>query len=171
MTGNYHCGLEALSQGKPTFGHLDNRVQSQLRAVTGALELPWIDAMYGWRKPKVRFVNCCGIGRYAQSWVQRRGSWMETYYQEAAMVEDYRRAILISLRHRIASTSGASWGIASSGLQSHCLIIAGPRASEPTARGGCSLMRCAGAENITGRKWFSICRGQRKSPNLSGLFL
>ncbi|CAH2778630.1 MAG: hypothetical protein CBARDMAM_0942 [uncultured Caballeronia sp.] len=52
--------------------------------------------MYGWRKPKVRFVNCCGIGRYRAELGAASRQWMEDlpYYQEAAMVEHYRRAYL-----------------------------------------------------------------------------
>lgn len=48
VTGNYHLsGLESLAQGKPVIGHLDARVQAQLRALTGAMELPWVGCEAG----------------------------------------------------------------------------------------------------------------------------
>lgn len=91
VTGNYHLsGLEALSQGKPTLGHLDNRVQSQLRAMTGALELPWIDVRLEEAEGPLRELLWDRALRAELGAASRQ--WMETYYQEAAMVEHYRRA-------------------------------------------------------------------------------
>jgi hypothetical protein len=93
VTGNYHLsGLEALSQGKPTLGHLDNRVQSQLRAMTGALELPWIDVRLEEAEGPLRELLWDRALRAELGATSRQ--WMETYYQEATMVEHYRRAYL-----------------------------------------------------------------------------
>ncbi|MGC7411309.1 hypothetical protein [Pandoraea pneumonica] len=93
VTGNYHLsGLEALSQGKPTLGHLDNRVQAQLRRLTGAWELPWVDVpLEAAEAPLVELLTNASL-RAQIGAASRR--WMETYYQESAMVEHYRQAYL-----------------------------------------------------------------------------
>ncbi|VVD63369.1 hypothetical protein PCA20602_00226 [Pandoraea capi] len=93
VTGNYHLsGLEALSQGKPTLGHLDNRVQSQLRRLTGACELPWVDVpLEAAEGPLVELLTNASL-RAEIGAASRR--WMETYYHDAAMVQHYRQAYL-----------------------------------------------------------------------------
>jgi hypothetical protein len=93
VTGNYHLsGLEALSQGKPTLGHLDTRVQSQLRALTGAQELPWVDVRLEEAERPLRELLADPALRAEIGAASRR--WMETYYREATMIEHYRRAYL-----------------------------------------------------------------------------
>lgn len=93
VTGNYHLsGLEALSQGKPTLGHLDNRVQSQLRNITGALDLPWVDVRLEEAEQPLRDLLAdatlrAEIGRASRA-------WMEIYYDERKMIEHYRLAYL-----------------------------------------------------------------------------
>ncbi|QHE93727.1 glycosyltransferase family 1 protein [Pandoraea fibrosis] len=93
VTGNYHLsGLEALSQGKPTLGHLDNRVQSQLRRLTGACELPWVDVpLEAAEAPLVELLESASL-RAQIGAASRR--WMETHYRDAAMVQYYRQAYL-----------------------------------------------------------------------------
>jgi hypothetical protein len=93
VTGNYHLsGLEALSQGKPTLGHLDPRVQAQLRGLTGAVELPWIDVRLEEAEVPLRELLADRALRAEIGTASRR--WIETYYQESAMIEHYRRAYL-----------------------------------------------------------------------------
>ncbi|HEY3596227.1 MAG TPA: hypothetical protein VGL08_01735 [Paraburkholderia sp.] len=93
VTGNYHLsGLEALSQGKPTLGHLDNRVQSQLRKLTGASDLPWIDVRLEEAEAPLRALLEDRALRAELGAASRQ--WMETHYQESAMIEHYRRAYL-----------------------------------------------------------------------------
>ncbi|WP_028227776.1 glycosyltransferase family protein [Paraburkholderia ferrariae] len=93
VTGNYHLsGLEALSQGKPTIGHLDARVQSQLRHLTGAVELPWVDVRLEEAEPVLRALLADRRLREEVGAASRR--WMETYYDEATLVGHYRRAYL-----------------------------------------------------------------------------
>ncbi|TKC88821.1 hypothetical protein FAZ69_13855 [Trinickia terrae] len=93
VTGNYHLsGLEALSQGKPTLGHLDNRVQSQLRQLTGALELPWIDVRLEEAEGPLRELLVDRALRAELGAASRR--WIETYYREETLIEHYRRAYL-----------------------------------------------------------------------------
>lgn len=93
VTGNYHLsGLEALSQGKPTVGHLDQRVQTQLRNITGAMELPWIDVRLEEAEQPLRELLTNRSLRAELGVASRR--WMETYYQEAALIQHYRTAYL-----------------------------------------------------------------------------
>lgn len=93
VTGNYHLsGLEALSQGKPTLGYLDERVQLQLRELTGATELPWINVRLEESLGPLKDLLADRKLRAEIGAASRR--WMETYYQECAMVEHYRRAYL-----------------------------------------------------------------------------
>lgn len=93
VTGNYHLsGLEALSQGLPTVGHLDARVQAQLRHLTGAVELPWIDVRLEEAEPVLRALLSDRRLREEVGAASRR--WMETYYDEATLVDHYRRAYL-----------------------------------------------------------------------------
>jgi hypothetical protein len=93
VTGNYHLsGLEALAQGKPTLGHLDARVQAQLRRLTGAVELPWVDVRLEEAEPALRALLADRGLRDEVGRASRR--WMETYYDEATLVEYYRRAYL-----------------------------------------------------------------------------
>jgi hypothetical protein len=93
VTGNYHLsGLEALSQGKPTLGYLDHRVQSQLRHLTGALDLPWLDVRLEEAEPVLRDLLADAALR-AEIGIASR-AWMETYYDERKMVEHYRQAYL-----------------------------------------------------------------------------
>ena len=93
VTGNYHLsGLEALSQGKPTVGYLDQRVQTQLREITGATELPWIDMRLEEAEQPLRDLLASRGLRAALGAASRR--WMETYYQEATLIQHYRRAYL-----------------------------------------------------------------------------
>jgi hypothetical protein len=93
VTGNYHLsGLEALAQGKPTIGHLDARVQAQLRHLTGAVELPWIDVRLEEAEPVLRALLADRRLREEVGAASRR--WMETYYDEATLVGYYRRAYL-----------------------------------------------------------------------------
>ncbi|WP_321813715.1 MULTISPECIES: hypothetical protein [unclassified Paraburkholderia] len=91
VTGNYHLsGLESLAQGKPVVGHLDARVQAQLRALTGAVELPWLDVRLEDAEPVLR--SLLGDKRLRDEIGQASRRWMETYYDEATLVEHYRRA-------------------------------------------------------------------------------
>jgi hypothetical protein len=91
VTGNYHLsGLEALSQGKPTLGYLDARVQWQLRRLSGALELPWVDVRLEEAQQPLRDLLADADLRAEIGAAARR--WMETYYDEAAMIEHYRQA-------------------------------------------------------------------------------
>jgi hypothetical protein len=93
VTGNYHLsGLEALSQGKPTLGYLDPRVQLQLRKLTGALELPWIDVRLEEAECPLRELLAQPALRTEIGAASRL--WMESYYSESAMIEHYRRAYL-----------------------------------------------------------------------------
>lgn len=93
VTGNYHLsGLEALSQGKPTIGHLDARVQAQLRHLTGAVELPWVDVRLEEAEPVLRALLADRRLRGEVGAASRR--WMETHYDEATLVGYYRRAYL-----------------------------------------------------------------------------
>jgi hypothetical protein len=93
VTGNYHLsGLEALAQGKPTLGYLDSRVQLSLRRLTGALELPWIDVrLEEAQGPLLDLLGSVAL-RNEIGAASRR--WMETHYDEHAMVEHYQRAYL-----------------------------------------------------------------------------
>ncbi|WP_322059024.1 hypothetical protein [Paraburkholderia sp. J63] len=91
VTGNYHLsGLESLAQGKPTIGHLDARVQAQLRAMTGAVELPWVDVRLEEAEPVLRALLADKRLRDEIGLASRR--WMETHYDERTLVEHYRRA-------------------------------------------------------------------------------
>lgn len=93
VTGNYHLsGLEALSQGKPTVGHLDARAQLQLRQLTGAIELPWIDARLEEAARPLRELLTDAALRSEIGAASR--SWMERYYSDSAMIEHYRQAYL-----------------------------------------------------------------------------
>jgi hypothetical protein len=93
VTGNYHLsGLEALAQGKPTLGYLDQRVQSQLRRLTGATDLPWIDVRLEEAEAPLRALLADRTLRAEIGAASRR--WMETHYAERAMIEHYRRAYL-----------------------------------------------------------------------------
>lgn len=93
VTGNYHLsGLESLSQGKATIGHLDARVQAQLRAMTGAVELPWVDVRLEEAEPVLRMLLADKRLRDEIGLASRR--WMETHYDERALVGHYRRAYL-----------------------------------------------------------------------------
>jgi hypothetical protein len=93
VTGNYHLsGLEALAQGKPTLGCLDQRVQSQLRKLTGATDLPWIDVRLEEAQAPLRALLADRSLRAEIGAASRR--WMETHYAEHAMIEHYRRAYL-----------------------------------------------------------------------------
>lgn len=91
VTGNYHLsGLETLAQGKPTIGHLDVRVQAQLRRLTGAVELPWVDVRLEEAEPVLRALLTDRQLRDEVGAASRR--WMERYYDEATLVSLYRRA-------------------------------------------------------------------------------
>lgn len=93
VTGNYHLsGLESLSQGKPTLGHLDARVQAQLRAMTGATELPWVDVRLEEAEPVLRAL--LADKRLRDEVGQASRHWMETHYDDRTLVEHYRRAYL-----------------------------------------------------------------------------
>ncbi|MGI4814178.1 MAG: hypothetical protein ACRYG5_14105 [Janthinobacterium lividum] len=93
VTGNYHLsGLEALSQGKPTVGYLDQRVQNQLRKMTGATELPWIDVRLEEAEQPLRELLASRSLRAALGAASRR--WMEAYYEEATLIRHYRQAYL-----------------------------------------------------------------------------
>ncbi|WP_144144796.1 glycosyltransferase family 4 protein [Paraburkholderia sp. BCC1884] len=93
VTGNYHLsGLEALSQGKPTIGYLDQRVQAQLRTITGAVELPWIDVRLEEAEQPLRELLASRSLRTAAGAASRK--WMETYYDDAGLIQHYRRAYL-----------------------------------------------------------------------------
>lgn len=93
VTGNYHLsGLEALSQGKPTLGYLDQRVQSQLRSMTGALDLPWIDVRLEEAEQPLRDLLADVVLRAEIGQASR--TWMETYYDEGKMIQHYRQAYL-----------------------------------------------------------------------------
>src|SRR5471030_361372 len=105
--------------------------------------------MYGWRRLKVRFVNCCGIGRYARSWVRPRASGWRPTIRKRRWLSIIDARILIFLRHRLDSMFDASSGIASPGLLWHYQITGGLRASEPTAHGEHSLRRYADAEAMS----------------------
>lgn len=88
VTGNYHLsGLESLSQGKPTLGYLDARVQSQLRRLTGASDLPWVDVRLEEAEGPLRDL-LSDPGLRAEVGAASR-AWMETYYDEARLVEHY----------------------------------------------------------------------------------
>lgn len=91
VTGNYHLsGLEALSHGKPTLGHLDARVQQQLRTLTGAVELPWVDVRLEEAAPVLRAL--LADRRLREQIGAASRAWMETYYDDRALVEHYCRA-------------------------------------------------------------------------------
>ncbi|CAG4886026.1 glycosyltransferase [Paraburkholderia saeva] len=91
VTGNYHLsGLEALSQGKPTVGYLDQRVQGQLRKITGATELPWVDVRLEEAEAPLRELLANRRLRTALGLASRK--WMETYYNEATLIQHYREA-------------------------------------------------------------------------------
>jgi hypothetical protein len=91
VTGNYHLsGLEALSQGKPTIGHLDARVQAQLRTLTGAVELPWVDVRLEDAEPVLRAL--LDDKRLREQIGAASRAWMETYYDDRILVEHYRQA-------------------------------------------------------------------------------
>jgi hypothetical protein len=93
VTGNYHLsGLESLSQGKATLGHLDARVQAQLRTMTGAVELPWVDVRLEEAEHVLRALLADTRLRHEIGQASRR--WMETYYDERTLVGHYRRAYL-----------------------------------------------------------------------------
>ncbi|MFC0399835.1 hypothetical protein [Paraburkholderia rhizosphaerae] len=93
VTGNYHLsGLEALSQGKPTLGFLDARVQSQLRKLTGAVDLPWVDVRLEEAQAPLRALLEDRSLRAEIGGASRR--WMEAHYAEPMMIEHYRRAYL-----------------------------------------------------------------------------
>ncbi|WP_158901790.1 glycosyltransferase [Burkholderia sp. L27(2015)] len=93
VTGNYHLsGLEALSQGKPTFGYLDARAQLQLRKLTGAAELPWIDVRLEEAERPLRDLLADAALRSEIGAASRL--WMERYYSDSAMIEHYRQAYL-----------------------------------------------------------------------------
>ncbi|WP_321885924.1 glycosyltransferase [Paraburkholderia bannensis] len=91
VTGNYHLsGLESLAQGKPVVGHLDARVQAQLRALTGAVELPWVDVRLEEAEPVLRALLADKRLREEIGLASRR--WMEAHYDDAVLVQHYRRA-------------------------------------------------------------------------------
>jgi hypothetical protein len=93
VTGNYHqSGLEALSQGKPTMGYLDQRVQAQIRAMTGATELPWIDLRLEEAEQPLRELLASRSLRTALGTASRQ--WMETYYDDAKLIQHFRQAYL-----------------------------------------------------------------------------
>lgn len=93
VTGNYHqSGLEALSQGKPTIGHLDARAQAQLRELTGASDLPWVDVRLEEAEPVLR--ELLSDGRLRSEIGQASRRWMETHYDDRILVQHYRRAYL-----------------------------------------------------------------------------
>jgi hypothetical protein len=91
VTGNYHLsGLEALSQGKPTLGYLDERVQSQLRHLTGAIDLPWVNVRLEEAAAPLRDLLQdpalrAEVGRASRA-------WMERFYDEQTLVEVYQQA-------------------------------------------------------------------------------
>lgn len=88
ITGNYHLsGLEALAQGKPTLGYLDARVQQNLRSLTGALELPWINVRLEEAELPLRDLLADAALRADLGAASRR--WMERYYAEHAMITHY----------------------------------------------------------------------------------
>ena len=60
--------------------------------MTGALELPWIDVRLEEAEGPLRELLWDRSLRAELGVASRQ--WMETYYQEAAMVEHYRRAYL-----------------------------------------------------------------------------
>ena len=93
VTGNYHqSGLEALSQGKPTLGYLDQRVQAQIRKLTGATELPWIDVRLEEAEQPLRDLLASRSLRTALGAASR--TWMETYYDDAKLIQHFHRAYL-----------------------------------------------------------------------------
>jgi hypothetical protein len=93
VTGNYHqSGLEALSQGKPTVGHLDQRVQAQIRQITGATELPWIDMRLEEAEQPLRELLASRSLRASLGTSSRKR--METYYDDAKLIQHFRQAYL-----------------------------------------------------------------------------
>lgn len=93
VTGNYHLsGLEALAQGKPTLGYLDQRVQEQLRRLTGAVELPWIQVRLEEAEGPLRDLLADAALRAEIGQASR--AWMETYYDDSRLVLHYQQAYL-----------------------------------------------------------------------------
>ncbi len=123
--------LEALSQGKPTLGHLDNRVQSQLRKLTGASDLPWIDVRLEEAEAPLRALLEDRALRAQLGAASRQ--WMETHYQESAMIEHYRRAYidLFDAPHRFG-VQRLSRASGSHGWRSRCPTTDGRRAGAST---------------------------------------
>lgn len=91
VTGSYHLtALEALSQGIPTLSYLDNRTQTTLRQLTGALTLPFVNVHYQEAEPVLRRLIEDSELRRQIGMLSRQ--WMEKYYTESLMIEHHVRA-------------------------------------------------------------------------------
>jgi len=93
ITGSFHIGsLEGLSQGKPTFCYLDNRMENVIKNFTGAKELPWVNyPLENVKKPLENFIKDKAL-RKEQGLYSRK--WMEKYWNDKKLILYYEKVYI-----------------------------------------------------------------------------
>lgn len=101
VTGSYHLsGLEGLALGKPVLGFLDEPVERNLRKITGATRLPWINVHLENVEGVLEYLLCRMdllelLGYYSYQ-------WMNTYYLDEKLIHYYTR-VYDNLIHNISA--------------------------------------------------------------------
>lgn len=93
VTGSYHLSsLEYLSLGVPCFAHIDDQTKKVLQELTGAAELPWIEANRGNFQSTllkvVREKSWKALGDMSRTWMEKHWSPEFLVGQYIEMYED-----------------------------------------------------------------------------------
>lgn len=85
ITGSFHlASLEALAQGKPTLGFLDDRIKYNLKNLTGSDFLPWVESKL--EDAEVKIEELINDHDYRIKAGESSRRWIDTYYSDSILV-------------------------------------------------------------------------------------
>lgn len=91
ITPSYHlCSLEGIALGKPTVCWLDDRVESTLKRITGADNIPFINSHICWLED-VLYENITKGTQHLNAIGKQSKEWFKKYWKTSDILNEYLR--------------------------------------------------------------------------------